>query len=79
MLTVTLTFCPGFKPVTVAVAEFLRLGGLGFAAGAVARTFAAAAFAAAATLTATSAVAMAFVAAAFLVSDSIFNVTTSAA
>jgi hypothetical protein len=57
--TVTLTFCPGFKPEIVAVVEFLEGGADGFAVGvavgfgvgvAFAGTFAAAATAAAAIL-----------------------------
>jgi hypothetical protein len=58
-----LTFCPGFKPEIVAVAEFLFVEVRGLAAiTAFAGTFAAAAFAASATFAATAAAATAFVA-----------------
>jgi hypothetical protein len=47
--TVTLTFWPGFNPVTVAFAEFLVVDVAGFLITAFDGTFAAAAFAAVAT------------------------------
>ena len=62
-LTVTLIFCPGFKPEIVAFAEFLLVVVLGFAEmTAFDGTFAAAALAAAATLAAKLASAAALVA-----------------
>ena len=63
-LTVTLTFCPGFKPEIVAFAEFLLVVVLGVVAiTALAGTFAAAAFAAAAFAAVAAAVACVAVAA----------------
>ena len=76
----TLTFWPGFKPVTVAVAEFCLLDVLGFVEiTALEGTFAAASLAAVATFAATTAAAAAFVAAAVLATDSLFTATASAA
>jgi hypothetical protein len=77
---VTLTFWPGFKPVTVAVAEFFLVDVLGFVeVTALDGTFAAASLAAVATFAATTAAAAAFTAAAVLVTDSLFTATASAA
>ena len=78
--TVTFTFCPGFNPVTVAVAEFLEVDVLDFGIiVAFAGTFAAAYFAAVATLAATVAAATAFVASAVFTTDSALTATASVA
>jgi hypothetical protein len=78
--TVTLTFWPGFNPVTVAVAEFLFVDVEGLVAiTAFDGTFAAVAFAAAATFVATAAAATALVATAVLMVDSSLIATASAA
>jgi hypothetical protein len=91
-LIVTLTFWPGFNPVTVAFAELLDGAGLdevpgfgvvvGFGVGAATGvafdgTFAAASFAAVATFAATSAAAALFVASALFVTDSVLTATAS--
>jgi hypothetical protein len=76
--TVTLTFWPGFNPVTVAFALFLFVDVLGLVEiTAFDGTFAAAAFAAVATFAATDAEATAFIAAAVFVTDSAFTATAS--
>jgi hypothetical protein len=83
-LIVTLTFWPGFNPLTVAVAEFLEVDVFGFAldvgvGAAFAGTFAAASLAAVAIFAATVEAAAAFVASVFFVTDSALTATTSAA
>jgi hypothetical protein len=79
-LTVTLTFCPGFKPVIVAFAEFGFVGVLGFGAmTALVGTFAAAATAAVATFADKAASAAALVATADLATDSVLTATASVA